>query len=168
MLCLKKHRHALRRCNGRPLPLQTAAPPTLLAPMRPVSFWLMGQMAPTPARLLSSFASTFHVPATRPSTRKVARTCRFLVTMRPRCSSAMKRLRSAWASTRLSNSGRKRIGAGVSWAGRGASGKSNNSFLFSSRKVTSSGLISSNTARSPCRPDQVCASVGVAGPNAAR
>ena len=48
------------------------------------------------------FRSIVQVPETTPSTRNVARTCRFgLLTKRPRCSSAMTLDRSSCARTRL-------------------------------------------------------------------
>ena len=58
--------------------------------------------------------STSQVPATRPFTRNVARTRRFFVNTAPLCLSAITRERSLWASSRLSNSGRKRGGASAS------------------------------------------------------
>src|SRR5215211_6391600 len=56
----------------------------------------------------------------------------------------------------------------MSPGGNGASGRSNNSLPCSSRKVLSSGLISSMGCLSCILPDQVWTSLTVAGPNAAR
>src|SRR4051812_24318431 len=71
---------------------------------------------------LSRLAVTVQVPAATPSSRNVALTRRFLVTTRPLASAGSTRLRSSWASTRLSNSGRNRGGAGGSRPGRGGAG----------------------------------------------
>src|SRR5215203_3578559 len=79
--------------------------------------------------------SVFHVPRTKPSTSTVAGTMPFLEAITLRWSSAMMRVRSAWERIRLSNSGRKRGGAGASGSGLGASGRSNSSLPCSSRKV---------------------------------
>ena len=68
--------------------------------------------------------STAQLPATKPSTRNVAWIRRFFVASALRRSSVMTRVRSWWASRRLSNSGSSRAGAGVSSPGRGASGRS--------------------------------------------
>ena len=66
------------------------------------------------------------------------------------------RERSAWESSTLSYSGRKRGGAGVSGSGRGASGRSNSSRR--ARRGTSAGAGRSRRRprRSRVSPDQAC------------
>ena len=78
--------------------------------------------------------------------------------MRARNSSPTMRRRSAWASSTLSYSGRKRGGAGVSASGTTLSGTSNSSRPASSWNVRSCGRSRSNTSRRPVYRDHVAAS----------
>jgi hypothetical protein len=81
---------------------------------------------------------------------------------------AINRVRSACESSRLSYSGKNRGGAGVSGSGRGAPGRSSSSAPCSSRKTRKRGRSRSATSASRVSPDQVCTSLTVAGPKAAR
>lgn len=103
-----------------------------------------------------------HVPLAMPSTRTVWST-RSPTHTRRRTSSVMIRVRSAYASSRLSKPASRRTGAGLSGSGRGASGRSYRSRPDSSRKVRSSPPMPATTSRSPLTPDQARMSAVPAG-----
>lgn len=84
--------------------------------------------------------SIFHVPRTKSSIRNVARTRPAERNTEERSLSAITRLRSACERIRLSNSGKKRGGAGVSPPGSTASGRSQSSLPASSRNRRNSGF----------------------------
>jgi len=111
--------------------------------------------------------SICHVAMTEPSCKTVPCTIRAVDTG-ARSSPGRKRLRSACDSNRLSYSGKKREGAGVSGSGRGASGRSNNSRPRSSRNVRSRWRSRSSTSRRPVNPAHAATSATDAGPNARR
>ena len=75
-------------------------------------------------------------------------------TARPRLAGAI-RLRSAWPSSTLSYSGRKRTGAGTSASGRGASGRSCSTRPSAARNARSRGASRSTTSPSRVRPRPV-------------
>ena len=112
--------------------------------------------------------ATVHVPRRGRPTRNVAGIRRFFVMTAGRCSSATIRVRSAWASSTASNGARSRAGAAASSPGRGASGRSKSSRPASSRRTTSCSRRPLTTGPRPVRPDHVCTSAAVAGPNARR